>query len=159
MDAAQLTTLFELAKTSRDAAGIRLARLEQQARQAREHLQTLEAYSSDYAAKLQAQAGDELDPAAQANKREFLARLRLATETQKSEVGGREQACAAARGELAQCQRKIKSLETLMRRRHEEINRIESRREQGRTDEAAQRLGSSDGGPSGSASTQDLFRL
>lgn len=159
MDAAQLTTLIELARTARDAAGSRLARLEQQAQQARDHLKTLQDYSNDYAARLQAQTGDELDPAATANKREFLARLRIALETQRAEVGAREQACAAARAELAQCQRKVKSIETLMQRRHEEATRVESRREQRRTDEAAQRLGTAGAGQTGSSSTQDLYRL
>jgi flagellar protein FliJ len=140
MDAAQLNTLFELARTTRDAAGARLARLEQQTQQAREHLQTLQNYASDYALRLQAKAGDELDPAAQVNQRAFLARLRAALETQQAEVAAREQAGTNARAELAVCQRKIKSLEALMQRRAEEASRQRARLDQRHTDEAAQRL-------------------
>jgi flagellar protein FliJ len=159
MESAQLSTLFELAKTARDAAANRLARLEQQAQQAREHLQTLQGYSDDYATRLQTQPGDTLDPAAQANKRAFLARLRAALQTQQAEVGAREQASAAARAELAVSQRKIKSLETLIRRRADETRRTESRREQRGTDEAAQRVAAPIVTQAGSQSTRDLHRL
>ena len=138
----QLNTLLDLTRTGRDAAATRLARLEHQVQQAREHLQTLVGYSSDYATRLQEQAGDELDPAAQSNKRAFLTRLRVALETQQREVSAREQASAAARAELAACQRKLKSLETLIERRaREELARM-ARREQRHTDEVAQRAAS-----------------
>lgn len=135
----QLNTLLDLTRTARDAAATRLARLEHQVQQAREHLQTLVGYSSDYATRLQEQAGDELDPAAQSNKRAFLARLQVALETQQREVGAREQASAAARAELATCQRKLKSLETLIERRAREELALTARREQRHTDEVAQR--------------------
>jgi len=135
----QLNTLLDLNRTARDAAATRLARLEQQVQQAREHLQTLVGYSSDYATRLQEQAGDELDPAAQSNKRAFLARLRVALETQQREVGAREQASAAARAELSTCQRKLKSVETLIERRAREELARTARREQRHTDEVAQR--------------------
>jgi len=160
MDAAQLNTLFELAKTSRDAAATRLARLEQQVQQAQQHLQTLVGYSDEYAARLQTQAGDQLDPASQSNKRAFLAKLRLALDTQQREVGAREQASTAGRAELALCQRKLKSLETLIQRRAEEALRHAARHEQRHTDEAAQRTASSQlASPAGSHSTNDLHRL
>jgi flagellar FliJ protein len=132
----QLNTLLDLTRTARDAAATRLAH---QVQQAREHLQTLVGYSSDYATRLHEQAGDELDPAAQSNKRAFLARLRVALETQQREVGAREQASAAARAELAACQRKLKSLETLIERRAREELARTARREQRHTDEVAQR--------------------
>jgi flagellar FliJ protein len=139
MNSTQLNTLLDLTRIARDSAATRLARLEQQAQQARDHLQTLLGYSTDYAARLQAHAGDELDPAAQSNQRAFLARLRVALETQQREVGAREQATVAARAELATCQRKLKSLETLVERRAQEESRRVARREQRHTDEAAQR--------------------
>jgi flagellar FliJ protein len=160
MDPTQLNTLFELTRTSRDAAATRLARLEKQVQLAREHLETLLGYSNDYATRLQTQAGDELDPAAQSNRRAFLAKLRIALETQQREVGAREQASAAARGELAVCQRKFKSLETLIERRAQEAQRSTARREQRHTDEAAQRAASSHpASPTSSQSTADLHRL
>jgi flagellar export protein FliJ len=159
MDPTQLNTLFDLTRIARDAAATRLARMEQQVQQAREHLQTLVGYSNDYAARLQSQAGDELDPAAQSNKRAFLARLRVALETQQREVGSREQASAAARGELAVCQRKLKSLETLILRRAQEALQRAARREQHRTDEAAQRVSVQAATQTGSQSTLDLHRL
>jgi flagellar FliJ protein len=140
MNSTQLNTLLDVTRISRDAAAANLARLEQQVRQAREHLQTLEGYSSDYAARLQANAGDELDPAAQSNQRAFLVKLQVALEAQQREVGAREQASAQARAELAVCQRKLKSLETLIERRAQEEQRRSARREQRHTDEAAQRV-------------------
>jgi flagellar protein FliJ len=139
MNANQLNTLLEVTRIARDSAAARLARLEQQAQQAREHLQTLLGYSNDYAARLQARAGDELDPAAQSNQRAFLSRLRVALETQQREVGAREQASTAARADLAACQRKLKSLETLLERRAQEESQRVARREQRHTDEVAQR--------------------
>jgi flagellar protein FliJ len=139
MNSTQLATLLDLTRIARDSAATRLARLEQQAQQARDHLRTLLGYSTEYAARLQARAGDELDPAAQSNQRAFVAKLRVALEAQQCEVGAREQACAAARAELATCQRKLKSLETLMQRRAEEESRRVAQREQRQTDEAAQR--------------------
>jgi flagellar FliJ protein len=139
MNSKQLNTLLDLTRIARDSAATRQARLEQQAQLAREHLQTLAGYSSDYAARLKARAGDELDPAAQSNQRAFLARLRVAMQTQQREVAAREQASAEARAELAACQRKLKSLETLVERRAQEELRRSARREQRHTDEAAQR--------------------
>jgi flagellar FliJ protein len=159
MDPTQLHRLFELARTSRDAAATRLARLEQQVQQARDHLQTLLGYSQDYATRLQSQPGDTLDPAAQSNKRAFLARLRVALDTQRREVGAREQASAAARAELAVCQRKLKSLETLIQRKADEAQRHAARREQRHTDEAAQRAAAHSSSPAGSHSTADLHRI
>jgi len=139
MDSTQLATLLEVTRTARDAAAKRLAHLEQQVQQAREHLQTLLGYSTDYAGRLQARAGDELDPAAQANQRAFLAKLRVALEAQQREVGVREQASTSARADLAVCQRKVKSLETLAQRRAEDQARRAARHEQHHTDEVAQR--------------------
>jgi flagellar FliJ protein len=139
MNPTQLNTLLDVTRIARDSAATRLARLEQQAQQAREHLQTLLGYSADYAARLQTAAGDELDPAAQSNQRAFLAKLRVALETQQREVGAREQASTAARAELAVCQRKLKSLETLIERRAREELARAARREQRHTDEVAQR--------------------
>ena len=139
MNPAQLNTLLDVTRMARDTAAARLAQLEQQAQQARDHLRTLVGYADDYAQRLQARVGDELDPAAQSNQRAFLARLRVALEAQQREVGAREQASLAARGELATCQRKLKSLETLTERRvQEELQRL-ARHEQRHTDEAAQR--------------------
>ena len=139
MDSTQLATLLEVTRTARDAAAKRVAHLEHQVQQARDHLQTLLGYSSDYAGRLQARAGDELDPAAQANQRAFLGKLRIALEAQQREVEAREQASVAARADLAVCQRKVKSLETLAQRRAQEQAQHEARREQRHTDEVAQR--------------------
>jgi flagellar FliJ protein len=139
MNSTQLNTLLDLARIARDAAAARQARLEQQAQLAREHLQTLAGYSNDYAARLQARAGDELDPAAQSNQRAFLAKLKLAMQTQQREIDAREKASAEARCELAACQRKLKSLETLIERRAQDELRRSARRDQRHTDEAAQR--------------------
>ena len=159
MDATQLMRLLELAQIARDAAASRLARLDQQVEQAREHLNTLTGYSDDYAARLRARTGDELDPAAQSNQRAFLARLRVALETQQREVAAREQASAAARAELAVCQRKLKSLETLIERRAQEESRRAARREQRNTDEAALRSTLQTSTQTSSQSTADLHRL
>lgn len=158
MDATQLMRLLELARIARDSAASRLARLEQQVEQAREHLHTLTGYSDDYGARLRAHPGDELDPAAQSNQRAFLARLRVALETQQREVGAREQVSAAARAELTVCQRKLKSLETLIERRAQEESRRAARREQRHTDEVALRSVQT-GTQTGSQSTADLHRL
>ena len=139
MDSTQLATLLEVTRTARDAAAKRVAHLEQQVQQAREHLQTLLDYSTDYAGRLQARAGDELDPAAQANQRAFFGKLRIALEAQQREVGAREQASASARADLAVCQRKVKSLETLAQRRADDQAQRAARHEQRHTDEVAQR--------------------
>jgi flagellar FliJ protein len=139
MNQKQLNTLLEVTRIARDSAATRLARLEEQTKQAREHLQTLLGYSNDYTARLQARAGDELDPAAQANQRAFLSRLRVAVETQQREVSAREQASTAARADLAACQRKLKSLETLIDQRAQEESQRVARREQRHMDEVAQR--------------------
>jgi flagellar protein FliJ len=159
MDSTQLTTLLDLTRIARDAAASRLARLEHQTQQAREHLQTLQGYTSDYSFKLQAREGDELDPAAQSNQRAFMAKLRIALEAQQREVAAREQASDGARGELALCQRKLKSLETLIERRAQEQLQHATRREQRQTDEAAQRSSMPLATQSGSNSTHDLHRL
>jgi flagellar FliJ protein len=159
MNATQLLRLLDVARMSRDCAASRLARLQQQARQARDHLQTLVGYSDDYADRLQAHAGDQLDPAAQANQRAFLSKLEVALETQRREVGAREQAAAAAQAELAVHQRKLKSLEALMERRVQEELRDTARREQRHTDEAAQRSATPAAAQAGSQSTTDLHRL
>jgi flagellar FliJ protein len=140
MDNASLNTLMEIATAARDAAMARHAQMERQADQARRNLAVLRGYAGDYAQRGKAQPGDGLDPAAQANWRAFLARLQQAQAAQAAEVERCEHAAAAAGDESAQCQRKLKSLQALARRRAEEAARIEARRDQKHTDEIAQRV-------------------
>ena len=158
MDATQLNTLLEVARTARDAATARLAQMQQQVNQARQHQQTLLAYADEYEARVRTQPGDTLDPAAQSNQRAFLAKLRRALEVQQREVTAREQVSAAALADLGVCQRKLKSLETLLARRLQEARLRASQREQRHTDEAAQRtaMRNSD---SADGATAELHRL
>jgi flagellar FliJ protein len=134
-----LDTLIEQASAKAEAAQVRYASLRRMVDQANGHLATLRQYAREYEARARCQAGDRRDPSAERNQVQFLARLQEAVQTQVREVEIREAAAATASQELAQCRQRLKSLETLAQRRREQLQRMQTRREQKHTDEFAQR--------------------
>ncbi len=139
MQTATLQTLIEQARTRCEAAQQRLAAAQRALVGAQTHLRVLQQYEREYLQRSRAQPGAECDPSAQHNQRAFLSRLNVAVQTQTRECETGERMLAAARDELAVCQRKYKSLETLAKRQHEERQRSLARNDQKNTDEFAQR--------------------
>jgi flagellar protein FliJ len=139
METATLQTLIEQARMRYEASQQRLAAAQRALGNAQAHLRVLQQYEREYLQRSRAQPGAECDPSAQHNQRAFLARLHVAVQTQTRECETGERMLAAARAELAECQKKQRSLETLAKRQHEERQRSAARHDQKNTDEFAQR--------------------
>jgi flagellar FliJ protein len=137
MDAHSLRMLIEMATTSRDAAAARRAQAQAQLAQAQAQLDQLRQYARDYDRRGQSTLSEGCDIAVQSNLRAFTAKLVRAVEQQQGEVARREQVLAAAEAELAQTQRKLRSLEALAERKRESERLVLARREQKSTDELA----------------------
>jgi flagellar protein FliJ len=139
MEAATLTTLIELATTSRDAAATRLARCERTLGMVRASLERLRGYATDYGGRARDQRQRGFDIAAELNQRAFDAKLNHALEAQLREVELHQRQVDAASAELAQCERKLRSLDKLAQRRAAELLQLEATREQKLNDEIASR--------------------
>jgi len=139
MERATLQVLIDQARSRSDAAQVRHAALLRAAEQARAQRRLLDQYTQEYEDRGRMRQGESRDPSATANYRAFQARLQQAADTQEREVQVRTRAAEAAAADVAQCLRKLKSLETLARRQAAQQERIEERRDQKHTDEFAQR--------------------
>jgi len=129
--------LIEITRTARDAAAAQRARCQLQTDQARAQLETLRGYALDYGRRAQSTMSSGCDVAAQNNLRAFNGRLAAAIDAQALEVARRAHALATADDELAQLQRRVKSLETLLARRTDAARKKQARQEQKTTDEFA----------------------
>jgi len=140
MDAHSLRMLIELATTSRDAAAARRAQAQAQVAQAQAQLDQLHGYARDYDRRAQTTLTEGCDIAVQSNLRAFTAKLKRAAEQQSAEVARRQQVLGAAEAELAQMQRKLKSLEALAERKLAGERQVQARRDQKSMDEIARAL-------------------
>jgi flagellar FliJ protein len=139
MNPKTLCLLIEQAKEKSDAALLRFANLQRLVEQARAHLEVLRQYAREYDERANCRPGDVRDPSAQLNQVNFLARLQQAVDTQVREMEIRRATADTSAGELAQCRKKLKSLETLLQRKNEQLRLAQARRDQKDTDEFAQR--------------------
>jgi flagellar FliJ protein len=139
MNPATLVILIEQAKIKTEAAQMRFAAARRTVDQARKHLDVLRRYAQEYDDRAGLRTGDSRDPSAERNQMQFLARLSEAVQTQEREVEACESAVQAAAQDLAACQKRHKSLETLAQRQRDEVQRAQARRDQKSTDEFAQR--------------------
>lgn len=137
MDNHNLRMLIELATTARDGAAARQAQLHEQRMQADTQLQALQGYVRDYQARAEDAMRQGCDIAAQENQRAFLARLERAVVQQGDEVQRRTRLLSAAAAEVAQFQRKLKSLQALAQRKLDIQRLATERREQKTMDELA----------------------
>lgn len=137
MDNHNLRMLIELATTARDGAAARQAQLHAQLMQAEAQLQTLRGYVADYRNKGEDALRRGCDIAAQGNQRAFVARLERAISQQGDEVQRRTRQREAAAAEVAQFQRKLKSLEALAQRKLDAQRLAAERRDQKTMDELA----------------------
>lgn len=141
MDNHNLRMLIELATTARDGAAARQAQVHAQMMQAEAQLQTLRGYVRDYQARADDAMRQGCDIAAQGNQRAFLARLERAIGQQADEVKRRTRLLEAAAAEVAQFQRKLKSLKALAQRKLDAQRMAAERREQKTMDELARQAG------------------
>jgi flagellar FliJ protein len=137
MEPSNLTMLIEITRTARDAAAAQRARCQLQTDQARAQLETLRGYALDYGRRAQATMSSGCDVAAQNNLRAFNGRLTAAIEVQTLDVARRAHTLAIADEELAQQQRRLTSIETLLARQTDAARQKQARREQKSTDELA----------------------
>ena len=111
-------------------------------------LEMLSKYRDDYLGN--ANRGLEpgfTDPVRMLNARAFIDKLDAAITQQQREVDGASTRAATARNAVQAAEVRLKSLETLRDRRNEVTQRIETRREQGRSDAQSARM-ARDGGAS-----------
>jgi flagellar FliJ protein len=139
MNPATLRLLIERARAATELAHARHGAARRSEEQARAHLALLRQYAGEYDERARARPGDSRDPSADRNQVAFMARLQVAIDTQVLEAGARGAAAAAAAQDVAACQQRQKSLETLDLRRVQQEQRVAARRDQKSTDEFAQR--------------------
>jgi flagellar protein FliJ len=128
-DTATLHTLHELHQRERDAAAARLAQAENAAAHHRRQLEQLRSYRAEYDAR--SPALHEGLVAAQ--------QLDQAIAHQRGVLDAHERRVAELREERLHAERRLAAVGKLIDRRHVAHHRIEQRRDQQRTDEAAQR--------------------
>lgn len=132
-----LQLLIERAEAAEQAAAQRLAQAMSAADQARQQQGLLKSYESDYQARLAGRLAAGLQPAEQANFSRFLADLDKAMGQQSRAVQLQDDAVSRRRQEWQEARGRVLALQTLAKRRAQEVALKAGRQEQKQTDEAA----------------------
>lgn len=143
MEPTNLRMLIEMAVAARDGAAGQLAQARAHLAQAQNQLAALKNYAVEYASRARTQAYSGMDAATQANWRAFDGKLEVAVAQQSHEIERRQARVQAAQNELADMQRRLKSLETLAARQAQQAQQKAARREQKHNDELAARTAAS----------------
>ncbi len=135
-----LQLLLQREQQQCDAAQAALRQCHDAARRAHEQHRQLLGYRGDYEARWSAQflQGSTMDILR--CYRSFMQRLDQAVALQARQAEAAEQHLAQAREKLLECERRLASVRKLIERRHAELQRAGSRREQKHSDELAQRM-------------------
>jgi len=135
-----LQILVDLRRKEADDAARALAERQQQASQAQQQLRALEQYLEDYRVGLQQRCEHGgFSAATWANYQRFIAMLERAIDEQRNVLQHWENQVEAGRQAWQQCQRRLKSVDTLVERRAHESEQRAARREQKLNDEFAAR--------------------
>ncbi len=136
-DASRLALVIELAARSRDAIARQAATAEQLLVDARNQLESLQRYRTDYLAR----SGNrpEHDTARLLNFTAFIQRLELAIDQQRASLEHHQARAAALKAEHLRAAIKVKSLETLAAMREAGVRRAALRDERKLEDEHASR--------------------
>lgn len=138
-DTATLHTLHELHQRERDAAAARQAQAEAAAEHHRRQLEQLRSYRAEYDARSPALGGRAAPIELLRCHQAFMQRLDQAIAHQLGVLDAHERRVAELREERLHAERRLAAVGKLIDRRHEAHHRVERRRDQQRTDEAAQR--------------------
>ncbi|CAM4131470.1 flagellar export protein FliJ [Vreelandella rituensis] len=135
MSASQFDTLIELARNSRDQAGLSLANERKNEQQTVAQVESLGRYRQEYAQRLQTSMRQGIDPASMYNYQQFLASLDAALVKARQALAAQQQRVTQSQQYWQQEQRKLSSYDTLASRRAAEQQRNEQQREQKTSDD------------------------
>ncbi|ALM54236.1 flagellar export protein FliJ [Halomonas huangheensis] len=130
-----LDTLLDLARTSRDQAGQRLAGSLDTEQQVSRQLESLENYRHEYAARLSDAMRQGVDPATLHNTQRFLASLDNALTNARQTLAEQHQKVQQAQHDWQQEQQRVRAYDTLTERRATAASRRAVRQEQRTSDE------------------------
>ncbi|HET7312732.1 flagellar export protein FliJ [Salinisphaera sp.] len=139
MNQSSLDALIELATEKRDAAAIALGNLQSEYARNQSQLDALVAYRAEYGERLARAMADGLSMHQLDNDQRFLAALDGAVAQQERLVAAIRNRLADGKTRWQDRQRRLKSFDTLAKRRRAGEARQEARREQRDNDEAAGR--------------------
>lgn len=128
-------TLIDLARSARDSAGQQLADARRTELQLREQIQQLEHYRQEYVVKLQDTLKGGVSLATVNDYRRFIASLDEAIDGARQDLANRQQTVSRHQQDLQREQRRLKSYDTLVSRRAQEVRLVEQRRELRQSDE------------------------
>jgi flagellar FliJ protein len=137
----QLQLLAELADERSELALRRLAAARQALGSARDQLNTLTQYGSDYHARLGHEASGGIHSDMLRNYQGFMSNVAQAIVQQKTEVARREDACRNAENVWREARRQLESFKTLTQREQARRRAAEERTQQKSDDEFAARSG------------------
>jgi flagellar FliJ protein len=134
---AALHTLLELAQRERDAALAALMQAENMGNRALAQLEQLQAYQAEYRANAPGTTGRAAPIELLHCHNGFMGRLDQALGQQQQAVKASDTELLRRREALQRCELKLASVRKLLERRAAEHQRVEARRDQRRSDEAA----------------------
>jgi flagellar FliJ protein len=132
-----LATLLELAERQRDGARLAQMQAENASNRALAQLEQLIAYQADYRARAPGTAGLAAPIQLLRSHQGFMGRLDQALMQQREAVRNADLALHRGRQHLQQAELRVASVKKLIERRQAERFRVETRREQRHSDEAA----------------------
>lgn len=132
-----LTTLLEQATSERDQIRAGLQRAEEVARRARAQCEQLSQYRGEYRQRWQARFAQEGAIEIVQCYRGFMERLEDALAQQDRQADAAASQCTRLRERLAAAELRVASVKKLIERRQAEQQRVQARRDQRQTDEAA----------------------
>ncbi len=130
-----LDTLVEMTKKVLQDAGVKLADSRRSEQQAREFLQTLLQYRSDYTQEMQRLMQEGMEATSLVNYRSFLNSIDKAITHATAAVKSQEQSVNRNTAAWQEQHKKVNSYETLIERRNKVARNAESKREQRQSDE------------------------
>ncbi|MGA2551733.1 MAG: flagellar export protein FliJ [Burkholderiaceae bacterium] len=137
----QLQLLAELADERCEASLRQLAAARQTLAAARDQLNQLNQYGSDYHSRLGQEAAGGIDSDMLRNYQGFISNVAQAIVQQTAEVARREDACKAAEAAWRDAQRQLDSFKALAQREAARKRQVADRRQQKIDDEFTARMG------------------
>lgn len=135
-----LDTLVQMTRELLDEASIRLANSRKSAKQAKDFLDTLLSYRSDYISEMQRLMRDGMSAMTLGHYRSFVGSLDHAIVQANTTLKGIEQSVSDNQANWIDQHQKVNAYETLIDRRAKTLRTKESRQEQRQTDEISAQL-------------------
>lgn len=135
-----LDTLVEMTRELLDEASVRLANSRKSAKQAKDFMDTLLSYRSDYTGEMQRLMRDGMSAMTLSHYRSFVGSLDNAIQQASTTLKGLEKSVDANQANWIDQHQKVNAYETLIDRRVKTQKVKESRQEQRQTDEISAQL-------------------